>query len=268
MCLKKTVVLSVAGVVVVGVLSRADKGAEAELSTEASAIWKQKSPDREGLIEVVKQLQEQVASLRASDVPVGTIVAFGGACGGKNPPEGWLLCNGDALSSKVKKYKLLSIAIGQAWGDGSTNVKGEPVADCDFNLPDLQGRFLRGVDNGAGNDPDSGGRTASKPGGHTGDNAGSLQPDNLAKHQHNAQGGSGTLFAKLTTGPGQKLHWRERDKVSLWKSNMGFSYSGKVSGTEFYKGLEVGGATAKAGGALDSEDNRPVNCYVTYIIKY
>lgn len=66
-----------------------------------------------------------------ADCPLGTINAFGGA----TAPEGWLLCQGQALSRTT--YKDLFDVIGTSFGsgDGSTT----------FNLPDLRGEFLRGA---------------------------------------------------------------------------------------------------------------------------
>jgi len=63
--------------------------------------------------------------------PIGTIMAF--------PidkiPNGWLICNGAAISRTT--YKALFNVIGTTYGagDGSTT----------FNLPDFQGKFLRGL---------------------------------------------------------------------------------------------------------------------------
>jgi len=53
-----------------------------------------------------------------------------------------------------------------------------------FNVPDLRGRFARGWNDGAGNDPDAATRIASNTGGATGDNVGSLQADTLISHTH------------------------------------------------------------------------------------
>lgn len=66
-----------------------------------------------------------------ADNPIGTILAFGGS----NVPTGWHLCDGTALSRTT--YKDLFDVIGTNFGvgDGSTT----------FNLPDLQGEFLRGA---------------------------------------------------------------------------------------------------------------------------
>jgi len=71
-------------------------------------------------------------------VPSGTISAFGMT----TPPQGWLKCNGAAISRTT--YASLFAAIGTVWGvgDGSTT----------FRVPDLRGLFLRGADEGRGQD--------------------------------------------------------------------------------------------------------------------
>ena len=66
-----------------------------------------------------------------SALPHGMIVAHAG----KTVPDGFLLCNGAAVSRKT--YAKLFEAIGELWGagDGSTT----------FNLPDSDGRVLQGA---------------------------------------------------------------------------------------------------------------------------
>lgn len=66
-----------------------------------------------------------------ADCPLGIINAFGGT----TAPEGWLLCQGQAISRT--EYADLFAVIGTNFGsgDGSTT----------FNLPDLRGEFLRGA---------------------------------------------------------------------------------------------------------------------------
>ncbi len=66
-----------------------------------------------------------------ADCPVGTINAYGGA----TAPDGWLLCQGQAVSRT--DYADLFTVIGTAFGsgDGSTT----------FNVPDFRGEFLRGA---------------------------------------------------------------------------------------------------------------------------
>lgn len=63
--------------------------------------------------------------------PVGTIIPFGSV----TPPQGFLYCDGSAVSRA--QYSKLFTTIGTSYGsgDGSTT----------FNLPDLRGVFLRGA---------------------------------------------------------------------------------------------------------------------------
>lgn len=56
-----------------------------------------------------------------------------------------------------------------------------------FNIPDSRGRFARGYDHGAGNDPDAAARTAMNAGGDTGDKTGTLQADDYLSHTHDEQ---------------------------------------------------------------------------------
>lgn len=69
-------------------------------------------------------------------VPTGTILDFAG----ENPPNGYLLCDGSAVSRST--YLSLFETIGTTWGsgDGSTT----------FNLPDLRGRTTIGAGQGGG----------------------------------------------------------------------------------------------------------------------
>lgn len=78
-----------------------------------------------------------------ADCPIGTINAFGGT----TAPEGWLICQGQALSRT--EYKDLFDVIGTNFGsgDGSTT----------FNVPDLRGEFLRGSGTNSHSDQGGGG---------------------------------------------------------------------------------------------------------------
>jgi microcystin-dependent protein len=156
--------------------------------------------------------------------PSGSITMFGGTAA----PMGYLLCDGTAYSRTT--YAALFTAIGTAYGvgDGSTT----------FNVPDFRGIFPRGVDNGAGNDPDTLSRTAVN-GGNSGDNVGSLQQNAYPVHSH-----STSLYADFTTpnGSGGSINWFAGDSLS---------------------GPYAEG-TSNAG---NSSESRPVNLYVNFIIK-
>jgi len=152
-------------------------------------------------------------------IPVGTILPFAGA----TVPFGFLLCDGSDVSRA--SYPLLFTALGTSWGagDGSSS----------FSLPDLRGRFLRGVDGGIDNDPDRTSRTALKAGGAIGDAVGSYQLDAFKLHHHS------TTFPRYWSGGGGGLGGDQ-------------SYFGDVT----YNTTDVGGS-----------ETRPKNAYVNYIIK-
>jgi microcystin-dependent protein len=157
--------------------------------------------------------------------PTGTIVAFAGDV--VNIPFGWMLCNGAAINRTT--YSNLYNAIGTAWGigDGSTT----------FNLPDLRGQFLRGVNLGSGNDPDALARTAVN-GGNSGDNVGSKQEDEFKSHNHSMQ-------------------------FNHWTSGVPNNYP-TLSGYNSTVNNSVINGVSHRGGS----ETRPKNANVHYIIKY
>lgn len=151
--------------------------------------------------------------------PPGVVLSFAGAPG--NMPAGYLVCDGSSVL--VANYPDLYAAIGDAWGgDGGTN----------FNLPDLRGQFMRGLDSGAGVDPDAGTRTSLNTGGNTGDAVGSYQNDEVISHTHDYQDKND--WHTLGGGPGN------------------------------YFGPPVTKTSAPYGG----NETRPVNAYVLFMIKY
>lgn len=153
-------------------------------------------------------------------VPPGCILPFGGT----NVPNGFFLCDGTAVSRSA--YSNLFFAIGTAWGAGD--------GFNTFNLPDMRGYFLRGVDStpSADRDPDYAGRTALKPGGNTGRNVGSVQSDDFKSHTHAQTGGPTTQ--NLANG-----------------SNIAIPHN-----------------TTSPTGATGGNETRPKNVYVNYVIKY
>jgi microcystin-dependent protein len=74
--------------------------------------------------------------------PPGMISYFGNS----SAPDGWLLCNGAAVSRST--YSDLFAAIGTTFGAGNGSTT--------FTLPDLRGEFLRGWDNARGIDSHNG----------------------------------------------------------------------------------------------------------------
>jgi microcystin-dependent protein len=153
----------------------------------------------------------------SAGLETGQVISFAGT----SCPSGTLETNG---SSQLRTdYPGLFAVIGTAHGtaDGTH-----------FNLPDLRGRFIRGYDHGAGNDPDAASRTASNTGGATGDNVGSLQADELKAHTHNYN----------------------QVNLNFTKSDGGSAVAGTSSSV----------ATSSTGG----NETRPKNISLLYCIKY
>lgn len=89
-------------------------------------------------------------------VPPGALMPFARA----TAPTGWLKCNGQAVSRTT--YANLFAAIGTTFGTGNGSTT--------FNVPDLRGEFLRGLDDGRGID--------------TGRAIGTSQSDQNKQHNH------------------------------------------------------------------------------------
>lgn len=109
----------------------------------------------------------QINSLSSGtgNVPVGATLEYAGTV----LPTGFLFCDGAAVSRTTYANLFTALGISHGQGDGVNT----------FNLPDYRGVFLRGVDGGAGRDPDASSRTALQAGGNTGDAVGSYQEDAL-----------------------------------------------------------------------------------------
>lgn len=157
--------------------------------------------------------------------PSGAIIMWGGVAA----PSGWLLCDGTSYlrTSQAGIFAAIGTAYGAA--DGTH-----------FNVPDFRGIFPRGVDSGAGNDPDTLTRTAANPGGNSGDNVGSYQIDSIPSHSHSI-----SLYTGGGNVPGQAA---EAGSV--------------LTSSESTTGVQnLGGVT------VISSESRPKNLYVNFIIK-
>jgi microcystin-dependent protein len=109
-------------------------------------------------------------------VPIGTIVVYAGPHDPNNRislgRQGWAFCNGLPLFKD--DYPELYAVVRESYGGGYDPITGTRMAD--FNLPDLRGRFVRGLDDEiSGRDPDSDSRVEMIRGGNSGRNVGSVQ---------------------------------------------------------------------------------------------
>lgn len=160
-----------------------------------------------------------------SDSEIGSIMAFGNVA----TPVGFLYCNGQEVSRVT--YGELFAAIGTNFGvgDGSTT----------FNLPDLRGEFLRGIDDGRGVDTDGAARTI-----------GGTQDDAFQGHWHTGNGAGSNEF--------------------LYNRGTGGVYSITGGTVVDRTTIPAGNATSDGvnGTPRTSDETRPRNVGVKYYIRY
>lgn len=163
-------------------------------------------------------LAHRTAYLNKRMNQIGEVIMWAGS----TAPYGYLICNGSQVSRTT--YATLFGIVGTSFGQGNGTTT--------FHLPDLRGRFVRGLDGGAGVDPDAAGRTAMNTGGATGNNIGSVQADAFESHNHsiNAVGG-------INVAP--------------------------VADTSNFSSAPTSIDTNNTGG----NETRPVNAYLNFIIK-
>lgn len=126
-------------------------------------------------------------------VPPGTVMSFAG--GASSVPDGYLLCDGSAISRTTYSYLYGVLGTIYGSGDGTTT----------FNLPDLRGEFVRGLDNGRGVDS---GRTL-----------GSAQAESVNTAGVQLREAS-TTWASSGVGVGSSQAYFENSSIASYGSNM------------------------------------------------
>ncbi len=144
------------------------------------------------------------------------------------PPANWLVCDG--VTYAINLYTPLYNVIGNLYGG---------VSGSTFAVPDLRGRFIRGLDGGANVDS---GRTI-----------GSTQDDSLQQHGHNMYEGDGG-------GAGRSPATRSDDDGGLRYINGGLS--GEVYVREIARG-SMDGNIARVSG-----ETRPKNVALLPCIRF
>ena len=157
-------------------------------------------------------------------LPHGVIVPYAGI----NPPEGWLLCHGQEVSRTEYSDLFSVLLITYGVGDQITT----------FNLPDLRGRMLLGLDNMGGISAD---RVESEQadvlGGSAGEEMHELTVDEMPTHNH-------SFVAVIGGGHGDAGSGLYTDYQDLEESNTNYS------------------------GNSQPHNNMPPYLAVNYIIKY
>ncbi|GIG88104.1 phage tail protein [Plantactinospora endophytica] len=184
--------------------------------------------------------------VEVGDLVVGTVLPYASTVDvAQLTQQGWLYCDGRALSRET--YAELFTVVGTLHGGGD--------GIRTFNLPDYRGWFLRGVDDGAGRDPNAADRTAAAPGGQIGDHCGTAQRYATARPK--------VPYVLSTDG----AHTHEVSHVP----NDNSSYPVAGSAQAIWNGDSA--STQDAGEhqhemAGGDPESRPLNAYVGYVIKY
>ena len=175
---------------------------------------------------------------KVGGLPAGSVVSYAHS----TVPSGWLECNGSAYSRST--YATLYSAIGTLWGTGNGSTT--------FNIPNLQGEFIRGWDNSRGVD--------------SGRNIATSQSDQNKQHNHDANvsdsghthQGRGLTLNNVFGGVGITLGSGQGYQVGYRNDNVNFSNANTTNQT----GISV--STDNQGGT----EVRVRNISMMYIIKY
>lgn len=175
----------------------------------------------------------KILSVHVSGAAVGQVIPMSTI----TVPLNYLLCNGLAVSRTVYAALFALIGVTHGSGDGSTT----------FNLPDYRGRFLRGLDGTASQDPDKTSRTAMSTGGNTGNLIGSVQADGFQGHRH--------AYNRSQTGA---LSTAATAQISDATTNLAGAGTAVTDPT----------TDGTNGAPRTTSETRPKNAYVNYIIAY
>lgn len=173
---------------------------------------------------------------------VGLILPFAYDTSG-SPPSGFFECDGSPVSRTA--YSDLFSAIGTTWGagDGSTT----------FNLPDLQGAFLRGTGS-------HGSSTMANSSAFTGQSVGSFENDQFQGFQVGGVS-SGTRYGIVTAVAGTETGTSAVGNNNSAIPYYNFAYAGNAS---MLTALNDG----TNGNPRKGDETRPFNAGVMYCIKY
>lgn len=108
---------------------------------QGAGIWPD-CDDKTQLLQAINTLISGGGNGGSNTVIIGSEIGTVSAFAMPTAPEGWLVCDGSAISRT--DYADLFATIGTVWG------AGDEIST--FNLPDLRGEFVRGFDDGRGVD--------------------------------------------------------------------------------------------------------------------
>jgi microcystin-dependent protein len=177
-------------------------------------------------------------SVQTIGIPVGTVVTFAGELTSSSSSplanmavieeQGWTLCDGRTLL--ISQYPELFTVLGYLYGGDKSQ----------FKIPDYRGIFLRGVDDREANNDE--GKDPDRP-----RKVGSAQEDALQKHQHSYNQVPNPSGTTIVANTGEGTPANEATNLTGEPTDSLLSSPGKVR---------------------SSEETRPKNITVYYIIKY
>jgi hypothetical protein len=190
------------------------------------------------------------------DSPIGSILAFGGDINSSwEDANGWMRCDGRSLDNADPEYAPLFDAIRFNWGGDHRSR---------FQIPDLRGLFLRGVDDHGIDDPsptvrdpDRHDRTQIDDGGNAGNLVGSFQ-DWATGSPHN------TFVTTADGGHEHELNFEITAKRDVNGQSNTVANPGRYP---FPKSTESAGHHSHEVTGGDRE-TRPKNAYVHRIIRF
>ena len=202
-----------------------NSGSSAPATTYANMLWydtssnilKMRAAANDAWIEVAIVDQGAARFEPVNAVPVGAVNTFAM----NSAPSGWLSCSGTAVSRTT--YSRLWGTIGTTYGAGNGSTT--------FNLPDLRGEFVRGLDNSRGVD--------------SGRSLGSSQTALAGTVPRDGWGTTGSAIGNATSG----------------RLIVG---SGQTEGSETLESLRASGGDR----SVTAGDTRPRNIALLYCIKY
>lgn len=185
----------------------------------------------------------------AAALPPGVIVPYAAA----SAPSGWLICAAQAVSRTT--YSALFAVIGTTYGvgDGSTT----------FNLPDLRGRVIAGVDNQGGYG--AAGRltgTTMSPNGNTIGAGGGAQTVTLTAAEQASMPVTGTFAGTVTSPLSIVTTDVQGSQIGNIGAGAGFNAYADTSG-----GAVSGSITGTATGSGGAHGNVQPTTLMYYIIK-
>ncbi|CAF26567.1 phage tail protein [Bartonella quintana] len=152
-------------------------------------------------------------------------------------PDGWLVCDGKEYSRK--EYADLFEALGETWGKGD--------GQTTFNVPDLRGMFLRGLDSGKGIDKKRSLGTKQEESFKAHTHEGTTERAGEHTHKYEVYTKSIDIIASTN---GWEAMYNHPNKNKVWETRSAGAHEHKIS-------------LKKTGG----DETRPVNVAVVYAVK-